>query len=459
MRKTKILIYLFLFCGTLYGQNTEIVPTARQIVTEFYSMYNTSFLDFKSVSFEKRKMGWFIESKNIVNNELVPYERFLFYENQSKSFLPIKSDFIERRETRLTNVDISEYIDEYDLNNLELQIYFGYNGWYNDVVYELAEKTNLTDNELYGLGRAYSAKALNLVSDMAGFSVKEEIWPLRIDINCMTDSQTNVFLGISKKGVQCFKKLLERNPDYETRVGKIGMKYANEVMWQYQILLAYADRKAATFNLPADLYSEDQLKIAREYLSACPQGSVFLSFGDNDYYPLHYLQKRFGFRNDVYIVNYNLLGIDRYIFRTGYAQLGAEMIKLSVDSSFYTAGNNEIIIIADSVADFQMKTIKDFFANGKKDYYSRSVLNANRIILSVEMGKKEDWIRSKTEKVILLNGVSYLFKNQWILLDIIENLGIRQICFPNLFDDQLRGLNEHLEKRSSVWLYNKVHPR
>lgn len=54
--------------------------------------------------------------------------------------------------------------------------------------------------------------------------------------------------------------------------------------------------------------------IARDHafnqLSACDSNSIYITYGDNDTYPLWYIQEIEGFRTDVRILNYNLLGTD-----------------------------------------------------------------------------------------------------------------------------------------------------
>ncbi len=58
--------------------------------------------------------------------------------------------------------------------------------------------------------------------------------------------------------------------------------------------------------------------LARDYMEACAPNAILFSFGDNDTYPLWYLQEVEGVRPDIRLINTSLLGIDWYINQLRY---------------------------------------------------------------------------------------------------------------------------------------------
>ena len=63
-----------------------------------------------------------------------------------------------------------------------------------------------------------------------------------------------------------------------------------------------------------DDHDRSQKTIARDHaynmLMSCDKNAILLTYGDNDTYPLWYLQEIEGIRTDIRIINYNLLGTD-----------------------------------------------------------------------------------------------------------------------------------------------------
>jgi hypothetical protein len=450
MQRLLIILFPSLLCSAILGQGVITGPKVREIVKEFYSRYTTDDLEYPRVTFEKRKEGWYVITQRINKNKLDAVNKFFFYENKSKKYKPLS---IEKNEEN-KEINPSEYMEEFDLRNYDLQIYYGYKGWYKDVIGEFKNRRQLSDNEMNGLARAYSTYAAGLLSDQYGDAPEIEIWRLPLKMNCLSLKQINEFNVLEAKAREYFKKLADRNPGYETTVGKIGMKYANEVMFQFTILLAHANNYAVKMQLPAKLYTDEQLIAPKAILESCPENGIFLSLGDNDYYPLHYLQHAKGFRRDVYVINYSLIGLDRYIYQATQPQYDAQAIKLTADTSLYGGNKHELIYIKDSSYSIDFTNLIWLMKSAEKDDFGRVTLKADKILLSIDKSIDTGGIAMEKKRVVPISGAKYIFKQQWILLDILNNLNNRKICFPNHFVDELKGLNDHLINNTGLLIYN-----
>lgn len=203
--------------------------------------------------------------------------------------------------------------------------------------------------------------------------------------------------------------------------------------------------------IPNNIYKDSTLRLPRAYLNACPQQSIFVSFGDNDYYPMLYLQLAEGLRKDVYVINYSLLGVDRFIYHITMSQFDARPIKLSVDTTMYAGEVNDLIYLHDSTNSITASELINFIRTDKGDELGRKILEVG----TIEMPLKRAGRYNTTARVSMEDN-NYLFKNLWVLIDMINNLEGRVLCFPDKIQGQLRGLNEYLTpvKAKLLYLYN-----
>jgi hypothetical protein len=438
---TSLACLLFLF----FASAQETWLPAKQVVEKFHTLYDVNSLTYHMVEFEKRKGDWYVKIVDFADGEIVRLRPELFYSSRQKEFLPLK---IDRNRGGQDNDPSSKSLPEGEEYNFDIQPYYGYPGWYKDVIKEYGSRPSLSDTELYALGRAYSSSGISPVTDQGSDVVKEDQYKMPFKRDAFSDSQLQQFRSFADSGIEKFRQLSVRNPKFQTRVGDIRDKYANEVMFKFHTLLTFSEKGFNQIVLPKNLYKDSTLKIARAWLRACPQQSIFVSFGDNDFYPLLYVQQSEGFRKDVYIINYNLLGVDRFIYRLGYSQLDAKPIKLSVDTSLYMHRNNEIIFLKGKPEPVSSADLLDFIRHEKEDEEGRKIFAGSYLELP---WKKEGKISKKVK--LTLPG-TYLLRHQWVLLDMISNLDGRVLCFAFTLNDELVGLNQYLTSEKNLFMYN-----
>jgi len=186
---------------------------------------------------------------------------------------------------------------------------------------------------------------------------------------------------------------------------------------------------------------------AMSYMSQCAPKSVLFTNGDNDTFPLWYVQEVENFRTDMRVVNYMLASGDWYVHQLGKKVYDSDRLPLTLSPEQYNKGINEYIPVLERVqGPVELKDLIDFVANeseqtkvplqtGERINYFPS----RKIKLTVD---KEAVIRSGTvpENMhhLIVNEITWeitqngLYKNDLMLLDFLASSNWeRPIYFTN----------------------------
>ncbi|MCK4745924.1 MAG: DUF2723 domain-containing protein, partial [Bacteroidales bacterium] len=88
--------------------------------------------------------------------------------------------------------------------------------------------------------------------------------------------------------------------------------------------------------------------IARNYLNSCDEDAIIFTVGDNDTFPLWYVQDVEGVREDVRIVNMMLFNMEWYIDQMRWKTYDSEPISFSLPPEKYTSGTNNSIYVKEN---------------------------------------------------------------------------------------------------------------
>ena len=316
-------------------------PDYDHVVSRFFSKYSIKNIPYTArIEFEKRPTGWhvavidYLEEQKTIKNEL-------FWENEKGKFKMIDFDTLKVNEENPK--DIRFYENDRLKQYYRFIPYYGYPGWYMDVIQELENNPNLPDSTLYALGRAYSSRASSLLSNQYGFADKNQQFELPNGKNCMSKKQLDKYRYYRHQAIERLNQLAELNPKFKTIVGPIEVKASNEYLLSFLDLRIYQNEEEASKEIIKGLYPDLYIAEAKNYLNSCSKNAILFTNGDNDTYPLLYVQSKYGYRTDVLVVNLSLLNTERYTNSLRETIIDAPGLPLSIPAEKLAAGKLDFV--------------------------------------------------------------------------------------------------------------------
>ena len=206
---------------------------------------------------------------------------------------------------------------------------------------------------------------------------------------------------------------------------------------------------------------------AKAYLDSCQENAIMFTIGDNDTFPLWYMQEVEDYRTDIKLVNSSLFATDWYIDQMKRATYKAPPIPSQLEHKEYRYGTMDLVYHVPPTAKFQDSIISI-------DYFMRWIQSKNEVTLVETINDKmektypSNKIRIPVNKeMVLKNGIvkledadlivpyidieidpSALSKNRLLMLDILANNNWeRPIYFTGgaSADDEYIWLKDYLQ--------------
>ena len=199
--------------------------------------------------------------------------------------------------------------------------------------------------------------------------------------------------------------------------------------------------------------------IASNYLNSCSKDAILFTVGDNDTFPLWYVQDVEGVREDVRIVNMMLFNMDWYIDQARWQNYDSDPLPFTIDQARYEAIPGSSIFVREheqwAPLDYMLKFMKSDDPRAKVKLRNGNEVNfipTHKLILPVDSANvvsngtvaPRHAERIVKEIPILLQANGQILKNNLAQLDILgSNQWDRPIYYTSGGFDGSLGLEEY----------------
>jgi hypothetical protein len=201
---------------------------------------------------------------------------------------------------------------------------------------------------------------------------------------------------------------------------------------------------------------------AINYLQSCKKNAILFTNGDNDTFPLWYVQEVEGIRTDVRVVNLSLLNTDWYIDQIKRKAYDSDPVPLSLTQEKYRQGKrDQVLIMEEEVKGFNnIKEMMAFVASddqqNKYPYGDRyfDYFPSNKFSIPVDSAKviangtvPAELAGSIAKSVDFTIDRNYVLKAELMILDLLAtNNWERPVYFAiTVGDDSYLGLQDYFQ--------------
>lgn len=203
------------------------------------------------------------------------------------------------------------------------------------------------------------------------------------------------------------------------------------------------------------------LDFAKMYLDSCEKDAILFTNGDNDTFPLWYVQEVEGYRTDVRVVNLSLLNTDWYINQMRRAAYDSKPVPFTIPEPKYRQGTRDYVPVIDrnEKKDYiDVKRVVDFMTSDKNKMmfgvkemnfsptkmYSLKVDSQKVATNGTVPEEKKGDILPQLEWTISKN---FILKKDILMMDLLANFNWDRPVYYAITtgDDAYLGLKEYFQ--------------
>ncbi len=176
---------------------------------------------------------------------------------------------------------------------------------------------------------------------------------------------------------------------------------------------------------------------AKNYLDSCEPNAILFTNGDNDTFPLWYVQEVEGYRTDVRVINLSLFNTDWYADQMKRAVYDAKPAPISMNHTEYRQGTRDVIYLLDNAGIEGYVNIKDLFEvlhnnpdklklqtrQGKLDYFPTKnfylPVDSAKVVTNGTVPKK--WANEVVDSLNWTINRFAIQKNSLFVMDMLAN--------------------------------------
>ena len=426
LRKSLLFSLLLVSGAFSYAQERSYPEVMRHL----YGYYRMEEIPFVQVA--HKPGGWVVQERDYEGKSFQVVREHLL---SLRGSLNWKSLPLPLRDEPIFSEDSLREMG-YNLNQhyrYERCTVYGYRQWSWDMIQRFGKEFILSPRELEGLSRAYSEYAMGfIVPEQLGEAANPE-WPGRQGWKEKASTlQVDSFEHYCRLGIATMEKLRQADPNYEVLVGNIRQKIANEHLFMFQVLVQAGHPEEARKWACKATFDPAILDWAALLLKGLPPRAILIAGGDNDTYPVWYLQQCRNMRRDVTLINASLLAMKQYrnMITAGDSSLGR--VRMDAHSRYREQEEAYFVSIQDrgvtyahelleayygsenpsiQFSRFQIDSLHNNFNQGIFDHGSASYLTADNIhLIDLMLSNRrkvlftafnEDDLKEKWEQVVV----------------------------------------------------------